>query len=91
MPSWPSTSSRSRDAVPAYCLFDNVDVTDPDTLAEYASKTLATMHAYCGRYVVIGGDVELKEGASMVHFPVLSSSPPSTPPTPGTTRPSTRP
>ena len=57
--------------MPAYCLFDNVEVTDPDALAEYASRTLATIHAYSGRHVVIGGDVELKEGASMVHFPVL--------------------
>ncbi len=59
----------------AYCLFDNVEVTDPGALADYASQTLATIHAYSGRYLVIGGDVELKEGASMVHYPVLIEFP----------------
>jgi uncharacterized protein (DUF1330 family) len=61
--------------MPAYCLFDNVEVTDPDALADYASRTLATIRAYSGRYLVIGGDVELKEGTSMVHFPVLIEFP----------------
>ncbi len=68
-------NQKKEDAMPAYCLFDNVEVTDPDALAEYASQTLATIHAYSGRYLVIGGDVELKEGASMVHFPVLIEFP----------------
>ena len=59
----------------AYCLFDNVEVTDPEALAEYASQTLATIHAYSGRYLVIGGTVELKEGAPMVHYPVMIEFP----------------
>jgi uncharacterized protein (DUF1330 family) len=59
----------------AYCLFDNVRVTDPDALAEYASRTLPTIRAYSGRYLVIGGDVEVKEGAPMVHYPVLIEFP----------------
>jgi uncharacterized protein (DUF1330 family) len=61
--------------MPAYCLFDNVKVTDPDALAEYASKTLPTIHAYSGRYLVIGGAVELKEGKSMVEYPVIIEFP----------------
>ena len=61
--------------MPAYCLFDNVEVTDPDALGEYAAQALATIHAYSGRYLVIGGDVELKEGASMVQYPVLIEFP----------------
>jgi len=61
--------------VPAYCLFDNVEVTDHEALAEYASQTLETIEAYSGRYLVIGGDVQVKEGESMVHFPVLIEFP----------------
>ena len=61
--------------MPAYCLFDNVEVTDADALAEYASKTRATVEAFDGRYLVIGGDVDVKEGASMVHYPVLIEFP----------------
>jgi uncharacterized protein (DUF1330 family) len=61
--------------VPAYCLFDNIEVTDPEALAGYASQTSATIHAYSGRYLVIGGDVELKEGRSMVRYPVLIEFP----------------
>jgi uncharacterized protein (DUF1330 family) len=59
----------------AYCLFDNVEVTDTDALAEYASKTRGTVEAHGGRYLVIGGDVDVKEGTSMVHFPVLIEFP----------------
>lgn len=59
----------------AYCLFDNVEITDPDALAEYASQTLPTIQAYSGRYLAIGGDIEVKEGASMVTFPVLIEFP----------------
>ena len=40
----------------AYCLFDNVEVTDSDALADYASRALATIYAYSGRYLVIGGE-----------------------------------
>jgi uncharacterized protein (DUF1330 family) len=61
--------------MPAYCLFDNVEVTDPDALAEYASQTLTTIRAYSGRYLAIGGNVEVKEGTSMVHYPVLIEFP----------------
>ena len=46
--------------MPAYCLFDNVEVTAPHAPGEYAAQALATIHAYSGRYLVIGGDVELK-------------------------------
>lgn len=61
--------------MPAYCLFDNVEVTDHEALDEYASQTLPTIEAHGGRYRVIGGPVEVKEGVSMVHFPVLIEFP----------------
>lgn len=61
--------------MPAYCLFDNLVVTDPDSLADYALRTLPTIRAYSGRYLVIGGAVEVKEGAPMVHQPVLIEFP----------------
>ena len=47
----------------------------PAALAEYASQTLPTIQAYSGRYLAVGGDIEVKEGASMVTFPVLIEFP----------------
>lgn len=59
----------------AYCLFDNVEVTDHEALAEYASHTRETIEAHSGRYLVIGGRVEVKEGSSMFRFPVVIEFP----------------
>lgn len=57
--------------MPAYFVFDNVEVTDPDALADYASKTLPTVEAHGGRYVIRGGRTELKEGNWLPTFPVV--------------------
>lgn len=59
----------------AYCLFDNVEVTDPDALGVYASLTRPTIEAHGGRYLAIGGPFEVKEGVPMVRFPVLIEFP----------------
>lgn len=61
--------------MPAYFLFDNVEVTDPEALAEYASKTLPTVQAHGGQYVVKGGRTELKEGNLPLSSPVIIEFP----------------
>ena len=39
----------------AYCLFDNVEVTDPAAMAEYASKVGEMVRRHGGRYLALGG------------------------------------
>lgn len=59
----------------AYCLFDNVLITDPDAIAEYARLARPTVEAHGGRYLVLGGDTELKEGDWQPTYPVMIEFP----------------
>lgn len=61
--------------MPAYCLFENVTVTDPDAMAEYAAQAAPLVEAHGGRYVVKGGPVEVMEGSWSPGFPVLIEFP----------------
>jgi uncharacterized protein (DUF1330 family) len=54
----------------AYCLFDNVEVTDPAAMAEYASKVGEMVRRHGGRYLALGGTVETIEGSPTLHGPV---------------------
>lgn len=47
--------------VPAY-LIANVDVTDPEGFETYRALVAPTIHAAGGRYLVRGGNVEVREG-----------------------------
>ncbi len=59
----------------AYCLFDNLEVHDPEKLEEYKSKVLPVVEKYHGKYVVLGGKTEVVEGRwqpvhlVMIEFP----------------------
>ena len=46
----------------AYCLFDNLEVSDPVKLEEYATAVQPIVERYGGRYVLIGGKCDLVEG-----------------------------
>lgn len=59
----------------AYCLFDNVEVTDPGKLGEYAERVREVVEAYGGRYLTIGGRVERVEGEWSLTYPVLIEFP----------------
>jgi uncharacterized protein (DUF1330 family) len=61
--------------MPAYCLFDNVKVTDPAKLRDYKECTAPVVERYQGRYLVIGGTVDLVEGLWRPAFPVLLEFP----------------
>jgi len=46
----------------AYLIVDQLEVTDPDTMKEYAKGVAATVAAHGGRMLVRGGAFEVVEG-----------------------------
>ena len=46
----------------AYFIVDQLEITDPDTMAEYAKGVAASIKAHGGRMLVRGGAFEVKEG-----------------------------
>lgn len=61
--------------MPAYALFDNLEVIDPDALARYAKEVDATVRAHGGRYLVVGGEARSVEGDTQLTYPVLLEFP----------------
>lgn len=59
----------------AYCLFDNIEVTHPDHLAQYVEQVGDIVHRYNGRYLSVGGRVDTMEGDQTLHYPVLLEFP----------------
>jgi uncharacterized protein (DUF1330 family) len=59
----------------AYCLFDNLEVHDVSKLETYKSRVAAVVQQYGGRYVVLGGKVDLMEGTWRPTFPVMIEFP----------------
>ena len=60
----------------AYCLFDNLEVFDGGKLEDSnKSKVLPLVTRYGGRYVVLGGKVDIMEGQWRPTFPVLIEFP----------------
>lgn len=59
----------------AYCLFENLAITDPDALETYKARVAAVVQRHGGRYVVLGGNAERVEGdwspttLVMIEFP----------------------
>jgi uncharacterized protein (DUF1330 family) len=59
----------------AYCLFDNLEVLDPNALAEYARLVAPVVAAHGGRYVALGTPAAVLEGASPLTYPVMIEFP----------------
>ena len=59
----------------AYCFFDNLEVSDPEKLEEYKTRAAPIVEKYGGRYVVLGGRMDLKEGDWQPVFPVIIEFP----------------
>lgn len=59
----------------AYCLFDNLEVSDPAKLDAYKVPSASLVARYGGRYVVLGGRVDLVEGSWKPAFPVMIEFP----------------
>jgi len=63
--------------MPAYCLFENVEISDLSRLEDYKRDVAPTVERFGGRYVVLGGRVDRMEGdwaprfLVMIEFPEL--------------------
>ncbi len=55
----------------AYCLFDVLEITDPAGMERYRQQVGPVVEQFGGRYVVIGGECHVAEGAWTPTFPVL--------------------
>lgn len=61
--------------MPGYCLLDNLNVTDPARLEQYKARVASVVQKFGGRYLVLGGKVELVEGEWRPTFPVMIEFP----------------
>lgn len=59
----------------AYCMFDVKEVLDEPAMETYRRRVFDVVEAFEGRYVVIGGPFDVKEGAPAVGFPVIIEFP----------------
>lgn len=59
----------------AYFLFDNLEVIDAAKLEEYKARVAPLVERHGGRYVVLGGKVDLVEGQWRPTFPVMIEFP----------------
>ena len=59
----------------AYCLFDVHEILDEAAMESYRQRVFDVVAAFEGRYVVIGGPFQIKEGAPTVRFPVMIEFP----------------
>ena len=59
----------------AFCLFDNLEVLDGAKLEDYKRQVRPVVEKYGGRYVVLGGKVDLMEGQWQPTFPVMIEFP----------------
>lgn len=55
----------------AYCYFDLTKVHNENSMQVYRQKVLETVDKFGGRYVIIGGPFECKEGNYLPTFPVM--------------------
>jgi uncharacterized protein (DUF1330 family) len=59
----------------AYCLLDNIEITDPAALERYKGLVGPVVQKHCGRYAVFGGKTDLVEGTWKPRFPVMIEFP----------------
>lgn len=59
----------------AYCLFQNIEITNSDKMQEYVTNVKPITASFGGEYVVSGGEVVLKEGKWEPTWPVLIKFP----------------
>lgn len=61
--------------MPAYAIFDNLEVLDPESLAQYKDAVAAVVDRHGGRYLAVGGRVDRMEGSWSPNFPVIIEFP----------------
>jgi len=61
--------------MPAYCLFDIIEVIDPPKMEEYRRRIGPVVEQYGGRYLAVGGKCDVVEGDWRPVFPVIIEFP----------------
>lgn len=61
--------------MPAYAVFDVLEVTDQAKMGQYRQGVLATIQKYQGRVIVAGGKCDVVEGTVKPTFPVILEFP----------------
>jgi uncharacterized protein (DUF1330 family) len=61
--------------MPAYAVFDVLEVTDQAKMGQYRQGVLATIQKYNGRVLVAGGKFDVVEGVAKPTFPVILEFP----------------
>ncbi|MCX4028488.1 DUF1330 domain-containing protein [Endozoicomonas sp. SM1973] len=59
----------------AYCLFQNLNITNSAKMKEYAEKVKPITESFGGEYVVMSGSTEIKEGDWTPTLPVIIKFP----------------
>ena len=59
----------------AYCLFDVQEILDEPAMEAYRQRVFEVVAAFEGRYLVVGGPFEIKEGTPAMTFPVMLEFP----------------
>ena len=58
-----------------YGFFDILSITDEQGMQQYRERVMATVDQYGGRYVAIGGPLQVIEGEQRPGFPVMIEFP----------------
>ena len=61
--------------MPAYCIFENLEVSDPVKLEEYKQRVGPVVERFGGRYLAVGGSIANKEGDWKPGFLVILEFP----------------
>jgi uncharacterized protein (DUF1330 family) len=61
--------------MPAYFIFDNLEVLDSSKLEKYKNQVKPIVEKYKGKYIVLGGNVDVMEGEWRPTFPVFIEFP----------------
>ncbi len=61
--------------MPAYCFFDILEITDPEKMEEYRKGVFQTVENYGGRYLLIGGKIDVVEGDWKPDIPLIIEFP----------------
>jgi uncharacterized protein (DUF1330 family) len=61
--------------MPAYCLFQNLRITNPSLMEDYVRQVKPITESFGGQYIVMGGQVDVKEGEWAPVFPVMIEFP----------------
>ncbi len=70
-----ATETPSTGTCRAFCLFDNIEITDKARLEEYKEKVFPVVTAFEGKYIVAGEKIRVVEGNWQPRFLVMIEFP----------------